>query len=74
MTQYRRNAGSTHLDVPEGVVTLLLPGARGGAEVEEHVDGVRHGPGCSRQLVHHVGSVGVGREGLGRQQQLAGGD
>ena len=64
----------SHLNVPEGIITLLLPRARGGAEVEETVDSICQGPSGCRQLVHDVGCIRVSREGLGCQQQLAGGD
>ena len=61
------------LNVPESIVALLLARSGGGAQVEEAVDGVGDGAARRSQLVHHVGGVGVSREGLGRQQELRGG-
>ena len=65
---------SLYLDIPECIVTLLLSWSRGRAEVQETVDGVSDGTTGSCKLVHDVGGIGVGREGLGRQEKLGGGD
>ena len=58
----------TDLNLPESVVALFLSWSGGGTEVKQSINGVSDSTASSRQLVHHIGCIGVSREGLGSQE------